>query len=126
MVRGIYDAWRLGDFTTGVGEGPFDADFEFEPIVSRQGLGGPLRGDEELRAVTRDWFSTWDRVWFEAERFIDAGDRVLVFASQCQQLGDSEMRARVAHVWTLRDAKAVRWQSYNDRGEAMTAAGLGE
>jgi ketosteroid isomerase-like protein len=127
VVRGIYEAWRRGDFSIRAGEGPFDSTFQFTPTATRQSLGGgPWRGDEELREMTRDWFKTWDWVWFEAEEFIDAGDRVVVLATQCSRLGENEMRVPIWHLWTLRAGKAIHWQSFDGRAEVLEAAGLDE
>jgi ketosteroid isomerase-like protein len=62
------------------------------------------------------------------ERFIDCGDRVLVFLR-------SEARARTtglelneewAHLLTARDGKAVRVQQFRNRDEALEAAGPSE
>jgi ketosteroid isomerase-like protein len=64
------------------------------------------------------------------ERFIDAGgDRVLVFSREGGR--GRGQRAEVethltAHLWTLKDGKAVRMQSYWERADALEAVGLRE
>jgi hypothetical protein len=40
--------------------------------------------------------------------------------------GAEVQSARTAHVWTLRDGKAVRLDLFNDRGEALKAVRLAE
>jgi ketosteroid isomerase-like protein len=62
------------------------------------------------------------------ERFIDAGDdRVLVFSREGGRgkLSGAEVQTHLtAHVWTVKDSKAVRMQSYWERADALEAVGL--
>jgi ketosteroid isomerase-like protein len=64
------------------------------------------------------------------ERFIDAGhDRVLVFSREGgrgKESGAEVQTHLTAHLWTLRDGKAIRMQSYWERAEALEAVGLSE
>jgi ketosteroid isomerase-like protein len=64
------------------------------------------------------------------EEFIDAGeDRVLVFSREGGRGKGSGAEVEThptAHLWTLRDGKAVRMQSYWERSEALEAAGVRE
>jgi ketosteroid isomerase-like protein len=64
----------------------------------------------------------------EPERFIDAGDEVVVIASVRARTArsDVELRWRQGFVWTIRDGKAVRFQWFNDPKEALAAAGMPE
>jgi len=64
------------------------------------------------------------------ERFIDpGGDRVLVFSREGRRgkgSGAEIWTHLTAHLWTLKDGKAVRMQSYWERADALEAAGLSE
>jgi ketosteroid isomerase-like protein len=64
------------------------------------------------------------------ERFIDAGDdRVLVFSREGGRgkgSGADIETHLTAHLWTLRDGKAVRMQSYWERADALEAVGMSE
>ena len=64
------------------------------------------------------------------ERFIDApGDRVLVFSREGGRGKGSGAEVQThltAHLWTLKDGRAVRMQSYWERAEALEAVGLPE
>jgi ketosteroid isomerase-like protein len=73
-------------------------------------------------------FDAFEYVRQVPERFIDCGDRIVVFVR-------SEARARTpglelnedwAHLVTVRDGKAVRLQQFRDRDQALEAAGLRE
>jgi ketosteroid isomerase-like protein len=64
------------------------------------------------------------------EEFIDAGDdRVFVFSREGGRGRGSGAEVEThptAHLWTLRDGKAIRMQSYWERADALEAAGLRE
>ena len=64
------------------------------------------------------------------EEFIDAGgDQVLVFSREGGRgkgSGAAVQTHPTAHLWTLRDGKAIRMQSYWDRADALKAVGLQE
>jgi len=64
------------------------------------------------------------------ERFIDArDDRVLVFSREGGRGKGSGAEVQThltAHLWTLKDGKAVRMQSYWERSDALEAVGLSE
>jgi ketosteroid isomerase-like protein len=62
------------------------------------------------------------------ERFIDCGDRVMVF-TRIEARGRSsglDINEQWAHLLTLRDGKIVRLQQFRDRDEGLEAAGLSE
>ena len=62
----------------------------------------------------------------DAERWIDAGDKV-VFAFQLTAKGKGsgiEVKRRDTMVLTVRDGKSVRVDYYNNESEALEAAGL--
>ena len=64
------------------------------------------------------------------EEFIDAGgDQVLVFSREGGRgrgSGAEVVTQPTAHLWTLRNGKAIRLRSYWERSEALEAAGLSE
>jgi ketosteroid isomerase-like protein len=64
------------------------------------------------------------------EEFIDAGgDQVLVFSREGGRGRGSGAEVQThptAHLWTLRDGKAVRLRSFWERSDALEAAGLSE
>ena len=82
-------------------------------------------GFDEMLAMLGD---TWGKWRLEPERFLDAGDRVVVFARILAEGGASGVPIEVetAHVWTIRGARAVSMHTYRDRSQALEAAGLAE
>jgi ketosteroid isomerase-like protein len=61
---------------------------------------------------------------------MDAGeDRVLVFSREGGRgtgSGAEVQTNATAHLWTMRDGKAIRMESYWERSEVLEAAGLRE
>jgi ketosteroid isomerase-like protein len=80
-------------------------------------------GSAQLFAMLRDAWAEWR---FEPERFIDAGDQVVVFVRVVAKGSASEVPIELpdAHVLTLRDGRLTSSDVYRDRSEALRAAGL--
>ncbi len=64
----------------------------------------------------------------EVEEIRDLGDSVLVVSTQRGRGRGSgvEMEHRFAMLYELRNGKVIRWTIYNDRSEALEAAGSSE
>ena len=125
IVRRLYQAWN-GDDRAAVLEF-ISEDLEYvNPSYAvhpgtRRGKEGWLAAHENLS----ESFETWTHVPEEA---IDAGDKVVVIATFCARgRGSSvDLEKYEPHVWTLRDGKVVRFEWFNEREEALRAAGLAE
>ena len=81
-----------------------------------------------MRKLLESWLEAFDHLRWEPDDFFDAGDQVVAFVRQTgrgKQSG-AEIAIDVGHLWTFRDGKAVRWQGFPERGEALEAAGLSE
>jgi ketosteroid isomerase-like protein len=101
----VYARWAVGDLSDGE---IFDPEIE----VHWGGLDttGTTHGLVELYARMRVWFEALEDVRFEAERYIDLGDQVLVsvvFRGRGRGTG-IEAAAHFGHLWTFRDGRAVR------------------
>lgn len=83
------------------------------------------RGMSELIDELRDSWTKWR---FEAERFIDVGERVIVLIRVVAEGGSSGIATEreTAHLWTLRGGRLASIQIYRDRGQALAAVGLEE
>jgi ketosteroid isomerase-like protein len=89
---------------------------------------GPYYGVEGLATAWHDWLEPWGRYEIHAERFLDAGDRVVAFVRiQARTHRDAvAVEHAPAAVWTLRDGKVRAIDFYLDRLEALEAVGLEE
>jgi ketosteroid isomerase-like protein len=74
--------------------------------------------------MLRDAWAEWR---FDPERFIDAGDRVVVLVRVLAKGSASGVPIELpdTHVHTLRDGRLISTCVYRDRSKAFEAAGLG-
>jgi uncharacterized protein len=92
---------------------------------------GVYRGYDEVRSAFEDnWFTAFPFEEWEivVEELIDHGDQVIAMSRQRGRGASSGVAAELeqAHVFTLRDGKVVRFDSYLDRSKALEAVGLSE
>ena len=86
-----------------------------------------LRGREGMTAFGAVLRETWSEWRFVPERFLDADDRVLVFARLVTVGHESgvPIELETNHVWTVRNGRATSMCVYRDRLRALQAVGLG-
>jgi ketosteroid isomerase-like protein len=89
---------------------------------------GTYRGHNGYANWLADWGAAWSDFSMEAERWIDAGDKVvLVLRMTAKGKGSGvELKRRDAMVSTVRDGKTVRVDYYNNEAQALEAVGLRE
>ena len=123
-VRRGLEAFRRGgveallDFIDPEFETTTPAELSVEPST--------YRGHDGLRRYFESFYEVMEEIRFEAEEFVDAGERVVVptrLIARGRGTGiDTEQRLTM--VWTVRGGKAVRLDSYGTKAEALAAAGL--
>jgi ketosteroid isomerase-like protein len=122
VVRAAVEAWNRDDWDAILETATPD----FELDMSR--ADGPFRGVYGAGQVHRFWESfaaNWESRRFEAHELIDAGDHVVVPVTLHLKGRDGiEVSARITHLWTLRDGRLARMRMYQQRSEALEAAGL--
>jgi ketosteroid isomerase-like protein len=84
------------------------------------------RGHEGVRQSWERWLEQWDEYGFEAERFIDCGDDVLVVTREHGRglTSGASVSARIYNVFTIRAGKISRYQEFYDEQAAREAVGL--
>jgi uncharacterized protein len=102
-------------------------DVELDWSTSR-GLGaGVYRGLQEVFGFYRDFLGTFEEVVIEPDRFIEAGDSVVVPNSAHIRGRDGiETVARSALVFEVRGGRLARISLHQGTREALEAAGLTE
>jgi ketosteroid isomerase-like protein len=82
-------------------------------------------GVEEMFAMLAD---TWGKWRFEPDRFVDAGDRVVVFLRILAEGGTSgvPIERETTHVWTIRGGRGMSMHAYRNRSQVLEAVGLRE
>ena len=89
---------------------------------------GEYRGRAGVERWLADWGSAWSEFIMEPEEFIDAGNQVVVVIRMKAKGRGSGVgvERQDAIVYELRDGKIVRVDYYNNRKQALEAAGLEE
>ena len=124
IIRAAIDALNKGDLDAWLKEAAPDYELDFSRAV------GPVHGVfklDQIRALLDDFFGQWEAVRFEADELIDAGEHVVVTLATSSRGRDGiEVTARTTWVWTFREGKVPRMGYYQDKPEALEAAGLRE
>jgi ketosteroid isomerase-like protein len=124
IVRAAIDAYNRDD-----GDAAFrDASAGLEYDLSR--ATGPYRGIyrlDQARRVFEEFVGMWASARAEPHEFIEAGDDVIVpWTAYMVGRDGIEVEARVAWTFTIRDGKIERICFYQEKAEALKAAGLSE
>jgi ketosteroid isomerase-like protein len=104
-------------------------DEEFELRLPDYPEGEPVfrgrDGADQFIATLRE---VWREYRFEPERFLDAGERVVVLARIVGKgaASGAPFELEVTHVWTIHAGRAISMHAYRDRSQALEAAGLSE
>ena len=123
LVRSIFAAWECGDFSATEW-----ADLELEYTIADGPQPGTWIG--QMPKGFRDWTSAWEGYRTEAEEFreLDA-ERVLVLnrnkgRGKTSGIELSQLQARGAMVFHIRDGKVTHLTAYLERDRALADLGL--
>jgi ketosteroid isomerase-like protein len=122
LVRAALDAYNLGDFEDLSRFATPDFTFDWSRSI------GPQRGvygiDELSEFNIAEQFET---ARTEPEDFIEVGDHVVTpLVGRYRGRDGIEVTARFTYLWSIRDGAVARVTLYQERDEALEAAGLGE
>ena len=124
ILRRVYERWASGDLSADF----FDPDVEFSGIgAETPDMEGRWLGLDETWSAIREYIQPLSDLRIEAERIIDLdGDRVLVLSRQTARGKQSgvPIEHELGDLFTLRDGKIVRYDTYWNRAKALEAAGL--
>jgi ketosteroid isomerase-like protein len=86
------------------------------------------RGHDGVRESWVRWLENFEEWGFEAERMVDCGDKVLVYAREEGRgsLSGGTIGQRIYNVYTFRDGKIARYEEFYEEQDALKAAGLSE
>jgi len=124
VVRRGYESFNANDLDSALEL--FDPSIEWHTYIVPGPGGGVYRG----HAGVRELWSEAKRIFGDfrnvPEHMFDAGDQVVTFVrvEGVGAMSGAAVQARIAHLMTFRGDKVVTVQSYEDRDEALRAAGL--
>jgi ketosteroid isomerase-like protein len=127
VVRRGYEAFARRDIDTVLAA--------LDPAIEvRAGAGAEVMGEELYHGhagflkYAQAWLESWDEYQLIPEEFTDIGGHVVtVYRAVGRGKGSGIMvEDRFAHLWTIRDSKAVRLEVFTEPDQALEAAGLRE
>ena len=120
-IQEVYAAFARGDVPAVLGL--LDPAVEWTEAAGFPS-GGTYRGPQAvLEGVLVRLGTEWDGFAAAPDAFHDAGDTVVArgwYSGTCKATGKA-FRARFAHVWTLRDGKAVLFEQFVDTAQVQAA-----
>jgi ketosteroid isomerase-like protein len=124
IVRAAVDALNRGDIDAALKDATPDFEWDFSRSIGIQ--PGVYRLDQ-MRKFWGEVDGAWESSRFEVKEFIEAGDLVMTPVTNYLRGRDGvEVQASGAWVWMFRDGKCARITFYQERQEALEAAGLRE
>src|SRR5690349_3059444 len=116
LVRAIYERWSRSESTHELIDG------NIEYVNPPYAVDAGVRHGRGALASVRDVYPDFA---VAPERFIDAGDEVIVPGSVVgRSVSGVEVNTRQTYVWTVRDGRAVRFRWFHELEEALAAVGL--
>lgn len=117
-IRGAYAAFNRGDFNAAVAS--LDPKIEWTEPAQFPG-GGTYHGRDAVKGYLKQSRSGWTEGSSKPERFVVAGNRVVVFVfARFIAKGTNEWReTKLADVYTIRDGRIVQMNAFADREQAL-------
>ena len=124
IVRAAIDAHNRGDVDALFKDAAPDFEYDQTRAV---GIDRGTFNLDEFRDLLATFTDSWESYTIGADELIDAGeDVVMPFTNVLRGRDGIEVQARGVWVWTFRDGACVRMTLYQEREEALEAAGLSE
>jgi uncharacterized protein len=126
-VRRAYDAWNRRDFDVVIEV--VDPEIEWTMVGGPRFLGteGTYHGHDGVREYWRLLIEPWDELDIEIEETRAAGDLVVAFVRFHAKAREGlEVEAPFVHLLDFRHGTLIRFRSFDNRAEALEAAGLEE
>ncbi|HWI57338.1 MAG TPA: nuclear transport factor 2 family protein [Bacillota bacterium] len=124
-LKSFYDAVAHGDFTAA--RQFLDPNLEWiGPDTPGLWFSGTQRGpDAVFQGVFEPATGRIANFWLKMKKFYEVGEHVIAVGrvSGRIKMTGKELDAPVAHIWTLREGKAVRCQTYYDSARWLEALG---
>ena len=125
IARRVFDALTRDDFPAAMKDTAPDFVFDFS---RSRGLDRGVYGRDEWLKLGEAMSGLWESVRWEVEEIIEAaGDRlVTVQTAYMRGRDDIVVPTRGAWLWLFRDGRVARVTFFQERHEALEAAGLSE
>jgi ketosteroid isomerase-like protein len=125
IVRRLIEAWDRGDYSAALAS--IDPAIEVN-VAYQSEFDGTYRGHAGLTELMGVFWTEFEGPSIEIEEAMPAGDDVVLrvrFSGRGKRSG-IDVEAPAWHTWSLREGKAVRWQLFRTKQDALGVAGLSE
>jgi ketosteroid isomerase-like protein len=121
IVRRAVDVFAANDFETWFAVA--DPAIRLYPRAEEPGVKPCYQGWDEMLEYLTNWYSGWEDYTVEAERFLEAGDYVVVDMREVGVAEGSGIRVEenFAHAIRVDGDKVVEWRMYGPVQEALDA-----
>jgi ketosteroid isomerase-like protein len=122
-VRAAYAAWNTGDLDTALEL----SHPEIEVVQDPQIPGSvAVTGKAAFGRWLKSFFETWESFEITPTEIRQVGERIVVLAHVKARGKTTQVPVETdtAHVLTVREGQAIRWESYADPGAALKSVGL--
>jgi ketosteroid isomerase-like protein len=128
IVRRVYDAASRRDTATVLALYDPEVELDNTRLQIVGGAGGVYRGHHGLRKIFREWHDSWQKIEYDFDEPIEAGEQVISVVTRRGRgrASGADVEWRGALVWTIRQGKVVRVVWFRTRADALEAAGLKE
>jgi ketosteroid isomerase-like protein len=117
------DAWNRCDLTTWLAS--FRSDAEIDWSRARGPFRGVYRGRQEHGAFWDVFWATFDDVQVETYDIVEAGSEVVVSnTAHIRGRQGIEVTAKSTFVYTIENGQITRFRMFQERAEALEAAGM--
>ena len=128
-IRRMYEAWIAGDEEAVYAVLDDEILLNPDPEAFWVGVNEEYRGHDGVRRYMTAVYEAFEDYRPEVEEIRDSGEgRVLTLAiehGRGRGSGAEVEARRTAHLWTMRDGRAVRLDLFLDRERALEAVGAG-
>jgi ketosteroid isomerase-like protein len=123
IVRRAIETWNRQDLTAALA--PWSSDGEMDWSRANGPFKGVYRGHHELEAFWNEFWATFEVVEVELSDFRQRGPYVVVSNTAHMRGREGvEVAARSTFVSTIENGLIIRLQMFQERAEALEAAGL--
>jgi ketosteroid isomerase-like protein len=123
-LEDVYRQWGAGNWSARFDFYADEMEWGWSPEFPD--IAGVYVDTETPNPRLRTWLASWDYWYCQAEEYVAHGDTTVVLTRYRGRGTGSGVEVDVegAHVWKLRDGKAVRLEVFADRERALCEAGL--
>ena len=125
LVRRAYERFNANDVDGFLALCATDIEFRDLPDLPGSGL---FEGRDGFRAWWSQLVDAFEDLRFDPDDLTDSGDRVFAMnrATGLGKGSGARVEMEMYNVWTITDGRVTRLDTYADRAEALTVAGLSE